>query len=694
MKVLLFTFQLWAAMVLAADQPPNLERAQALQRAGKLSEARSIYETLLKTPGANPKLTCEILLELSRIDLAEGRYGDALRDGYRAASLARSRDSRALKGNALTVTGLARMYSGDYRAALNDLGEALRAARDTGDLSGEITRLNNLGTVLYYEGRYAEAMQRYREALQIVDGHPGEEWNASRRQLTVANIATIYQRLGQYRNALNTYSAIRASPVVLPTTERAQLLTNMGALYRRLGDPEKALETYRGAQALYRESAMKRGEITVLNNIGIAQVLDQHAPNEALKTFDLALKIAQESGSRPLELQARLYRGETFLRINRVDDADRDFSDAALMADSLNSPEDKWKALYGIARVGNLRGDRERAQKLLQKAVGLIESLRSNADTGTSRSGFLADKRQVYDLLIDLRIRSERCDARELFRLMEQCRARSLKDLRDTRAAGDLDTVQRMIDAQTLLVEYWMNDDAVAAVWVTRDSAGVYARTGIGNFRKDVAGLSSALAKPRGQDWHSTAGRVARVLLDGVEGQLSRASLRRLIVVPDRDLGQLPFEILPISQKERLIDRIGVAYLPTASFLRAPRARRGVTFFWSRLLAAFADPAPGSGTSSIDLGVARDSTRLPVQPPRFVRSARCLQEGMSSMWGLTRGRLTWTQRESIGLCILRHMRSSTPRMPTARIFCSRPRKRHKRTITCFRRKSRQWTGVA
>src|SRR5258708_39429990 len=98
------------------------------------------------------------------------------------------------------------MYAGAYLESLRDLDQALLIARETHDAASEVTRLNNAGTVYYFEGDYAAAMRRYEEAMRIVDARPGETWNLARRQLTTANIATVYQRLGQYDRAISSYS--------------------------------------------------------------------------------------------------------------------------------------------------------------------------------------------------------------------------------------------------------------------------------------------------------------------------------------------------------------------------------------------------------------------------------------------------------------------------------------------------------
>ena len=440
-------------------------RASDLQKAGRLSDARAALQNLLRDSTLRPAEKASASMELSRIDLTEGRYADAVGEGGRAIAGFRAAGDRANEGYALTITGLAHTYAGEYDAALHDSAAALKLARDARDRAGEITRLNNIGNVFYFEGRYADALEQYESAMRIVKANPSESWSAARRQLTVANLASLYQRLGQYGRALDAYSGLHASRAALKIEEQAQLLANMGALYRHLGDPVKALETYRAAQNLYRQQQMRTGEIAILINIGIAQALDLAQLPDALTTFDQALKMAETSGDLRAAVQAQLYRAETLFRMRRIPDAEKYFAQAASHADSLQAHEEQWKALYGLARIADREGNAARETSLLRHAVRLIESLRGSGP-GDLRSGFLADKRQVYDLLIARLAQAANPNAADIFRLMELSRARTLQDRTSNNVA--LDATSRNLPAGTLLLEYWIGQDAVAIVWSYR----------------------------------------------------------------------------------------------------------------------------------------------------------------------------------------------------------------------------------
>src|SRR5262249_24040482 len=171
--------------------------------------------------------------------------------------------------------------------------------------------------------------------------------------------------------------------------------------------------------------------------------------------FEAALKLARASSNRRGQAQALLYRGEVLRRMNRLADADRDLRDALDAAVATGLVEEQWKALYGRARGALADGDPQGARAALERAIATIESVRSDLRTVALRSEFLADKRDVYDELIWLRLNEPPIAAGEVFRLLEQSRARAFQDrLRPDAGPPSFAAVQQSLPPDTLLLEY------------------------------------------------------------------------------------------------------------------------------------------------------------------------------------------------------------------------------------------------
>ena len=149
------------------------------------------------------------LLGLARIDVAGGHYAESIRNGGASATLFRKLRDDANVAAAMTTSGIARLYSGDYPGALRDQEAALEIARRIKDQANEVTRLNNIGNVFYFQGRYSAALDRYSEAMQIVSRADAQPWVTSKTAADERQSGDIYQRLGLYDRALDTYGHMR-----------------------------------------------------------------------------------------------------------------------------------------------------------------------------------------------------------------------------------------------------------------------------------------------------------------------------------------------------------------------------------------------------------------------------------------------------------------------------------------------------
>ena len=549
------------------------------------------------------------LLEQARTDLDAGRYSQAIDNAARCAvDFRASSDTRNLAAS-LRVIGLSRLFSGSYGPAVESLTEALALSRQLHDFGSEIARLNEIGSAFNMQGRYRDGLDRFEEALARVHEVPNDQWSPWARQVTTANIAILYQTLGQFDRSLELYSGLLRSSEALAPAEQGQLLTNVGVLRRRLGDPVKALETYRAAQVLYQKAKHPYGEMSVLNNIGIVQSVDLADAKSAEASFTGAMRLAEQTGDRPLAVQAQLNRGEGRYRAGQVEASAVDFKEALDRAHQSGLKDLEWQALYGLSRNPTIPA--EAAHAMLLRAVQLIESLRSSAGSAELRSTFLADKRAVYDRLVETSTTMD-----DAFRWMELSRARTLADRATPSKTKTLDEFRRELPANTLVLEYWVADKAAAVVWIT--SAGA----GIKRWKPDWTGLErvrQVLSDPRQTKWRERLKPFAEQLLSGIP-PLERGQMRRVRIIPDGPLALLPFEALPLADGELLIQKTAVSYAPAASLSGSVRAALGmVRWPWEASLAGIADPKPGGGS-----GEARVWAPLPHSRTETERAAQIL----------------------------------------------------------------------
>jgi CHAT domain-containing protein/tetratricopeptide (TPR) repeat protein len=533
-------------------------------------------------PSAEPASPPSQLLGQAEREIGAGDYAAARRHAREAAERFASAGDPVNQARALNRVGQAALYAGEYGSA----AEAFRLAADLssaqGDTEGQATQLSNLGNAHYFVGRYADADRTYDAALRLVDSAQGAEWTGRRRRIVLVNKAALDVRLGRDQEALEIYE--RLGDAHLPPDEQAQLLVNKGVLYRRLGDPIKALSTYDQARRLFVRGQHVDGELGAMNNRGIVLALDLQQLDAAERVFSENAVLAERAGNRRELLHARLYRGETRLRSGRAQQAHDDFVAALALARELKTPEEEWKALFGLGRS---EPGPELAQEHLGTAISVIEKIRERIGVPSLRSDFFSDKTEVYDALIAARLST--ASAGDIFNLLERSHSRAWRDRLGLSQPVELPSVQRALPDRVLLLDYWSSPHGSALVAATRTRAATLQVT-VDDAK--MKAFADHLASGEDSDWREPSKVLGAEILPPSEWF---AGIDHVLVVAAGPLALVPFELLS-TPAGLLVEQVTVSYTPTAATMLKPTtADRRWLPPWSLQLQAFGDPIASEG---------------------------------------------------------------------------------------------------
>ena len=159
----------------------------------------------------SPELV-DTLNNLSNIATMSGEYSRAVQLSRESAAACQKMQDKNCEALAHDDAGLALSNAGNYPEAAAELDLGLKLTAETGNAQTAVLILNNLGIVYYYQAKYSEALRTYESALQYVEKSSAEPWSATWRQLTLLNLATLYQRLGNDQRAIKIYNDILAHP--------------------------------------------------------------------------------------------------------------------------------------------------------------------------------------------------------------------------------------------------------------------------------------------------------------------------------------------------------------------------------------------------------------------------------------------------------------------------------------------------
>jgi len=531
-------------------------------------------------------------------NLNQALYSDAIANSAECAELFSRLQDAAGETSCRTITGRAQAAQGHYPEAAMAYQRALAVARPNKLHEAHIALLNNAGNISFFMGRYDQAFRSYQEAESLLPNFTAEPWFARRELLTLANLATLYQRLGQYDKALRVYQKMRSLPGKLRPSEKGQVLENSGTLFRRLGDPYKAIQLYGEARKLFEASNDTASEISVIKNTGIALAFGLGRYQDAAPLFQTALELASKSGNKREVAQAQIYEAESLHRSGDRSGAKGLFEHALADTRKIADVEDEWKSLYGLGQLAEAANEAGMALGFYRQALDRVEQIRAGAGPPALRTGFLADKRDVYDGAIRLLLKQQPVPVAKVFRLLEQAKARSFQDVAPGAGLSvDLGSLQAKLPPGTMLLDYWCSENQLAVVWVSRSGWGLMQNS----TPKRVWGeLLHEVSRNQTTKWRKFAAESSAAILP-----FARLDAARLIVIPDGGLQSLPFDLLssPGSGGKRLlIEDYEISYLPTAALALAPhRSTSSWAAPWQKVFEGFADPQPGSPGPEGDL---------------------------------------------------------------------------------------------
>src|SRR6266498_2660378 len=397
-----------------------------------------------------------------------GRYEikvDELRDAttedkYRVAGGALFREAEQLQEGTLEAK----------RKSIEKYHEALELYRRATDRKREAQVLNSIGAVYWSLGEPQKALEKQNEALPLSRAIGDREVEA----LILNSIGVNYCSLGEMRKALENHNeALAIFREVGDRQGEADTLSNLGFVYQNLGEMQKALEKLNESLPLRRSLGDRNGEAITLNGIGIIYWLVGE-PQEALEKYNEALSLSRAVGDRLVEAKTLSSIGAVYQSLGKPQKALEKYDEALSLSRAVGNRSVEATVMLGIARAEQKRGNLIQARQLIEQAVGIIESLRTNIASQELRASYFATQQEFFETYIDVLMQmhkqnpaaafdafalavSERARARSLLELLKEARAdirqgvdgslldreRSLQQRLDTRAAAQIRLLNR-----------------------------------------------------------------------------------------------------------------------------------------------------------------------------------------------------------------------------------------------------------
>ncbi len=473
--------------------------------------------------------------------------------------------------------------SGNTQDAQKSISEAIMKSMLTGDTAGQIRQLSLVAVGLGELGLNDRALRYADQALKIATSNPDVRYPLMANMAKMKSLEAL-ERSDEADRLLtsildfveSTSMAVYRSEVLFAVATREDTKGKTADAIRHLRQAVESAEAVGmprpAASALFRLAQIhaKQGELTQ------AEATIDRAIETTRQLVDMYILPRQLAAAAAIKVRASKPQAAAELLDEAADLIDAmlvNVPTTALRASLIAVMSEVYEGYADLA-LRHFR-DPARAFNIIERARGraAVEALRS-AEQATVHLSTSA-VREVAAIQIQLQSARSQARRRELLAKLAEAEEHMLSDLRgvssDARTSrsesADLGSVQRLLRADELILEYVLGDQASHVFVIDRDTIDVIPlppRAKINSMVRPVLGQLKARAQPSAAALRD----LSSVLLPPAV-----TAKRRIVVVPDGVLHAFPFDVLPTSDGRDLCDTHVVSYTPSASTLALLRSR-------------------------------------------------------------------------------------------------------------------------
>jgi CHAT domain-containing protein/tetratricopeptide (TPR) repeat protein len=649
-KALLATLQ--NGLCLAEQRLGNLDQAtEHCQRGLALAEA------------AGDKLTAaRTLNNLGIVARQRGDYAATFEFYRKSLALYETLADKRSVARLLNNLGVAYNAMGNTTAALQHYLRSLPIAEEIGNKAGVASTLNNVSMIYRALGNYKLALEASQRSLAISEAI-GDKTVTS---YALEEIGRLHAQVGEHAQALECYrKSLALAEQTGVKVEIAMRLQSVGNGYRRLGDHSQAAEYYQRSLALAESIVVPYTAIVC--RFMLAQLyLQQGRAAEALELAERAVDQARQIGAHKDYWQALLIAGSAARALKQPAVARQRFEEAISEIE--------------IARAQLAAGEREQAAFFENRFDPYIQMVMLLVEQGRAAEAFSFVERAKARVLLDV-LQSGKTGINKALSAAEQEQERRLRgemttlnsQLRRTTQTGQpeparvnelkaslqkarlayeafqsqlyaahpelkvrrgeaqplkLEEAAALTDANVALLEYIVAEEATYLFALTKAAGqgGVNLQVyPLAVNRKELAGLVETFRQKlaaRDFEYRESARRLHDLLLKPAQAQLQ--GKQHIVIVPDLELWDLPFQALLTGANRHLIEEHAVSYAPSLTVLRemiTQRRKRAASGGAASLL-ALGNPTLGKETVERATLAFRDEKLDPL--PEAEREAKTL----------------------------------------------------------------------
>jgi CHAT domain-containing protein len=494
------------------------------------------------------------------------------RDWTEVAALARELGNAKWQYRAQGQLGFADFHDGDLAAAQRNVGAALIAATNAGDVGAQIFYLSATANGLLSQQMNDQAIIYAERAISIAEANPDAGYPVLAEH---ARLLAMLQagRIEGARTELN--SLLVRAKAQNDRYQIADIYSTASLISRTQKDIPRAI-AFLNEALRYAEAGYGNPTPEIQSDLSDLYRLDGNL-SKAEELARSAAESAQVSGNIPRIPPALHALAQVQISQHKYAEADRTYDRAAMIQDIMIGNADSTlgktaliKAasdLYAkhFALVAEHLGDTEKAFAIIEQVRGRVMTDLLVAGVNTSPEALEAEKKISHLRLQLMAARSDRNirELRDEIFLAEQFRSITpeigiLKS--NVHRTITLKELQASLSSSEAILEYVVDDPASYCLVITRENARTV-KLAAKQVISPLVGayLSEVKAKHSAQD---QARRLYDVLLDSIPEAQSK---EQLVIIRDGQLHLVPFDALVDHNSHYLVESQTVVYSPSAT---------------------------------------------------------------------------------------------------------------------------------
>ncbi|HVF22447.1 MAG TPA: CHAT domain-containing protein [Pyrinomonadaceae bacterium] len=625
------------------------------------SQTRTDYETALHYASlqrfvaeriGNPIGVAGSWLNTAVVRNGQDEHEAGLVAAQKALALYESLGSK--RGVALAHEILSNLYRalGDYRRAFDSTQISLRICEEENHRKGIMLALAELAIIYGEQNNRRQALAHLERAFAIAQElNDGLMIGMLRHDMAIQ-----YKSFGDHTRALEIYQQL------LNQTESygdkggaAMVRDQIGRIYAEQGRYEEALNYHRAALAGLEAANKKHATVISLNNISAIYLLQENY-TEALAMSQQAVPLARDS-QRKVDLCVALTNlGYAQFGLNRLADAQQSFNEAVSLVETLRAQaagsieerqryfEDGLRAHHGLLSVLVKANQPREALHFAEraKARALLDMLQQGrvsvhkTMTAKEQEEEARLKSQLTQLNKQLarvtQSQTQAANVAEVQTRLEKARLdyqafqnvlyAAHPELKTQRGEASIVNQQELAEllpnASSVLLEYVVTDEQTFLFAITKTAENTAAQIQVypvsikrHELVKQIESFRQQLAT-RDLGFRVSASKLYDLLLK--PAQLQLRSKTNVVIAPDSNLWDLPFQALLNNGGRFLIEEAAITYAPSLTVLREMTKRRmnQTATRTPATLLAFGNPIAGRERANHSGPALRDSNLDPL----------------------------------------------------------------------------------